>query len=75
MLDLGAVRTEARRAASREALSFVFEALKRSITTPCAHVVVGLEPIDLWCSFDRLGGLVTERVGLDVRGGAVFVFF
>lgn len=39
------------------------------------EVFVGLEPIDLRWSFDRLSGLVTERLGRDVRGGAIFVFF
>lgn len=39
------------------------------------EVFVGLEPIDLRWSFDRLSGLVTERLGRDVRAGAVFVFF
>jgi len=39
------------------------------------EVFVGLEPIDLRWSFDRLSGLVAERLGRDVRGGAVFVFF
>lgn len=39
------------------------------------EVFVGLEPIDLRWSFDRLSGLVADRLGRDVRGGAVFVFF
>jgi transposase len=39
------------------------------------EVFVGLEPIDLRWSFDRLTGLVTERIGRDARGGALFVFF
>lgn len=39
------------------------------------EVFVGLEPIDLRWSFDRLSGLVSERLGRDVRGGAIFIFF
>ena len=39
------------------------------------EVFVGLEPIDLRWSFDRLAGIVTERIGRDARGGAMFVFF
>ena len=39
------------------------------------EVFVGLEPIDLRWSFDRLSGVVVERLGRDVRGGALFVFF
>jgi transposase len=39
------------------------------------EIFVGLEPIDLRWSFDRLAGIVTERIGRDVRSGAMFVFF
>lgn len=39
------------------------------------EVFVGLEPIDLRWGFDRLSGVVTERIGCEVRGGALFVFF
>lgn len=39
------------------------------------QVFVALDPIDLRFSFDRLSGLVRERVGYDPRGGALFVFF
>ena len=39
------------------------------------QVFVALEPIDLRWSFDRLAGVVQERIGYDVRGGALFVFF
>jgi transposase len=39
------------------------------------EIFVGLEPIDLRWSFDRLAGVVTERIGRDARGGALFVFF
>jgi transposase len=38
-------------------------------------VFVGLEPIDLRWSFERLSGLVTERLGREPRGGALFLFF
>ncbi|MBK9032253.1 MAG: IS66 family insertion sequence element accessory protein TnpB [Myxococcales bacterium] len=36
---------------------------------------VGLEPIDLRWGFDRLAGLVTERLERDARSRALFVFF
>jgi len=39
------------------------------------EVFVGLEPIDLRWSFDRLSGIVAERIGRDARSGAMFVFF
>jgi len=39
------------------------------------EVFVGLDPIDLRWGFDRLAGLVEERVGRQARGGALFVFF
>lgn len=39
------------------------------------EVFVGLAPIDLRWSFDRLAGIVRERVGHDARSGALFVFF
>jgi transposase len=39
------------------------------------EVFVGLEPIDLRWSFDRLSGIANERVGRDARSGALFVFF
>ena len=38
-------------------------------------IFVGLDPIDLRWSFDRLSGIVAERVAREVRGGALFVFF
>jgi transposase len=34
------------------------------------EVFVGLVPIDLRWSFDRLTGVVMEKLGRDVRGGA-----
>lgn len=39
------------------------------------EIFVGLDPIDLRWSFDRLAGLVAERIGRSPRGGALFVFF
>lgn len=39
------------------------------------EVFVGLEPIDLRWSFDRLAGVVHDRIGREARGGALFVFF
>lgn len=39
------------------------------------EVFVGVEPIDLRWSFDRLAGLVEERIGRKARSGALFVFF
>jgi transposase len=39
------------------------------------EIFVGLEPIDLRWSFDRLSGIVVERIGRDARSGAMFVFF
>ena len=39
------------------------------------EIFVGTEPIDLRWGFDRLAGIVRERVGRDARGGALFVFF
>ena len=39
------------------------------------EIFVGLEPIDLRWSFDRLMGIVAERMGREARSGALFVFF
>lgn len=39
------------------------------------EVFVGVEPIDLRWSFDRLAGLVEGRLGRQARSRAVFVFF
>jgi transposase len=39
------------------------------------EIFVALEPIDLRWSFDRLAGIVAERVGRDPRCDALFVFF
>lgn len=38
-------------------------------------VFIGIDPIDLRWSFDRLSGIVNERMGREPRGGAMFVFF
>lgn len=38
------------------------------------EIYVGIEPIDLRC-FDRLAGLVEERIQRKCRSGALFVFF
>lgn len=39
------------------------------------EVYVALDPIDLRWGFDRLAGMVTERLGRGARSGALFVFF
>ena len=39
------------------------------------EVFVGIDPIDLRWSFDRLSGVATDRVGRPARSGALFVFF
>jgi len=39
------------------------------------EIFVGTDPIDLRWSFDRLSGIVSERVGREARCGALFVFF
>ena len=39
------------------------------------EVFVGLDPIDLRWGFDRLCGVVTEKLGRNARSGALFVFF
>ena len=38
-------------------------------------IFVGLEPIDLRWGFDRLAGVVQERIGRDARSRALFVLF
>ncbi len=40
-----------------------------------AEVFVGLEPIDLRWGFDRLAGIVEQRIGRESRSGALFIFF
>jgi len=39
------------------------------------EVYVGLEPIDLRWSFDRLAALVSGRIEREARSGSLFVFF
>lgn len=39
------------------------------------EVYVSLEPVNLRLSFDRLAGLVTERMDRSARSAALFVFF
>ena len=39
------------------------------------EIFLGLDPIDLRWGFDRLAGLVGERLSRDARSGALFVFF
>jgi transposase len=39
-----------------------------------ARVFVATKPVDFRGSFDRLGGIVRERLDQDPRGGAFFVF-
>src|SRR6476659_11520982 len=39
------------------------------------EVYVALDPIDLRWGFDRLAGVVTERLGRGARSGALFVFY
>jgi transposase len=39
------------------------------------EIFVGVAPIDLRWSFDRLSGIATERIGRSARSGALFVFF
>jgi len=39
------------------------------------EIFVGLDPIDLRWGFDRLSGLVAEKLGRSARSGALFVFF
>jgi transposase len=39
------------------------------------EIFMGLDPIDLRWGFDRLAGIVGERIGREARSGALFVFF
>jgi transposase len=39
------------------------------------QVYVALDPVDMRLSFDRLGGIVRERIGYEPRSGALFAFF
>jgi transposase len=38
------------------------------------QVFVCLEPVDMRFGFERLSGMVRERMGYEPRGGALFVF-
>jgi transposase len=38
------------------------------------QVFLALEPVDMRYGFERLAGIVRERIGYDARGGALFVF-
>jgi transposase len=38
------------------------------------QVFVALAPVDMRWSFDRLSGIVLERMGYEARSGALFVF-
>ena len=38
------------------------------------QIFVALEPVDMRLGFERLGGLVRERLGYEPRSGALFVF-
>lgn len=39
------------------------------------EIFIGVEAVDLRWSFDRLSGVVEERIGRGARSGALFVFF
>lgn len=39
------------------------------------EVFVGLDPIDLRWGFERLSGVIGEKLGRSARCGALFVFF
>jgi transposase len=39
------------------------------------EIFVGVEPIDLRWSFDRLSEIASDRIGRESRSGALFVFF
>jgi len=38
------------------------------------QIFVALEPVDMRLGFERLGGLVRERIGYEPRSGALFLF-
>lgn len=40
-----------------------------------ARIYVATKTVDFRGSFDRLGGVVREKLGMDPRSGAFFVFF
>jgi transposase len=39
------------------------------------EIFIGVEPIDLRWSFDRLAGISEDRIGRPARSGALFVYF
>ena len=39
------------------------------------EIFVGIDPIDLRWSFDRLAGIAEERIGRPARSGVLFVYF
>jgi transposase len=39
------------------------------------QIYVALEPVNMAYSFERLSGLVADRMGYEARSGAMFVFF
>ena len=39
------------------------------------QVFVALEPVDMRFGFERLSGLVRDRMGYEARSGALFIFF
>jgi transposase len=39
------------------------------------EIFVGLDPVDLRWGFERLTGVVSERLGRRARSGALYVFF
>lgn len=38
------------------------------------QIFIALEPVDMRLGFERLGGLVRERIGYEPRSGALFLF-
>lgn len=38
------------------------------------QIFIALESVDMRLGFERLGGLVRERIGYEPRGGALFLF-
>ncbi|HVZ31942.1 MAG TPA: IS66 family insertion sequence element accessory protein TnpB [Polyangiaceae bacterium] len=39
------------------------------------QIFVALEPVDMRWSFDRLAAVALDRIGYDVKGGALFIYF
>ncbi len=38
------------------------------------RIFIALEPVDMQLGFERLAGLVRERIGYEPRSGALFLF-